>query len=467
MRSRGDDTTWAVHAFAEAERGDLRRTTRLIALAAVLAQHPRASRPEARGHSAMLTAAYRFLANEASEPHDIIHSHIEATYGRLDAVPVVWAVQDTTEVNWTSRRATTGLGPLGHTACQGRLVPSTLAIPPARVPLGLLAQQVGARDANAVGTRTRRQPLPIPQKARQQWLGSLEAVYHAHAGCPQTRFGSVGDRAADLSDVRAAARPAGVALLLRAAWKRCVSAPQHSIWATVAAQPVVRTLGLASPRRGTPPARAARRALRSWALTWCPPRHRKAEGWPAVPLWAGQVHESEPPPEVEPIEWRLLTTVAVETIADALERVQWYAGRWGLEVGQRILQCGCGIAARQRATAERLRRCLALYSVLAWRLLYATMLARSVPEAPCSVLVAPEAWPALYCAIPRVSQPPPEPPSLAQVVPWMAQLGGLVGRRRRDHPGPAVLWRGVQPLSDLTTMYCMMRPSPSQMNKCG
>ena len=99
MSSLSDDTTWAVHEFAEAELGDLRRTTRLIELATVLAQNPRASLPEASGNSAMLKAAYRFFANEAIEPHDIVHSHIEATYSRLDTVPVVLAVQDTTEVN--------------------------------------------------------------------------------------------------------------------------------------------------------------------------------------------------------------------------------------------------------------------------------------------------------------------------------------------------------------------------------
>src|SRR5262250_764148 len=113
MSSLSADTSWAVHEFAEAELGDLRRTKRLIELATVLAQNPRASLPEASGNSAMLKAAYRFFANEAIAPQDIVHSHIEATYGRLDTVPVVLAVQDTTEVNWTSLRATTGLGPLG------------------------------------------------------------------------------------------------------------------------------------------------------------------------------------------------------------------------------------------------------------------------------------------------------------------------------------------------------------------
>jgi transposase Tn5 family protein len=390
-----------------------------------------------------------------------MHSHTEATYSRLDAVPLVLAVQDTTEVNWTNLRATTGLGPLGHTACQGLFVHSTLAITPERVPLGLLAQQVWARDPHDVGKRARRKQLPITQKESQKWLWSLEAVFNAHDCCPKTRFVSVGDREADIYDVLAAERPEGVELLMRASWDRCVSAPQRYVWATVEAQPVVSDLVVHVPRRGTQPAREATLALRYFRLTLCPPRHRQAEGLPAVTLWAVQVHEIDLPPEVEPIEWLLLTTVAVETVEDAIERVQWSSCRWGIEVWHRILKSGYRIEARQFETADRLRRCLSLYSVLAWRILYATMLARSVPEAPCSVLLDPEEWQALYCAIHRVAQPPPEPPSLAQAVQWIAQLGGFVGRRRSDRPGPEVLWRGFQHLSDLTTMYCIMRPAPS------
>jgi hypothetical protein len=79
-----------------------------------------------------------------------------------------------------------------------------------------------------------------------------------------------------------------------------------------------------------------------------------------VALWAVQVREIEPPDGVEPIEWLLLTTVAVQTVADAIERVEWYACRWGIEVWPRMLNSGCRIAARQLATGERLQRCLML-----------------------------------------------------------------------------------------------------------
>jgi hypothetical protein len=44
--------------------------------------------------------------------------------------------------------------------------------------------------------------------------------------------------------------------------------------------------------------------------------------------------EEQPPAGGEPIEWVLLTTCAVHTTADAVERVDWYACRWGIEVCQ-------------------------------------------------------------------------------------------------------------------------------------
>ncbi len=453
------DTHWAVHEFADADLGDERRTTRLVELASALGQHPTAALPEACGTGSMLKAAYRFFNNDDIAPQDILQSHVEATYTRLGAVPVVLAVQDTTEVNWTRHPATQGLGPLGHTACHGLLVHTTLAITPERVPLGLLAQQVWARDPADVGKRARRKQLPISQKESQKWLHSLDAVYTAHDCCPTTRLVSVGDREADVYDVLAAPRPAGVDLLIRAAWDRCVQGAARYVWATVTAQPVGAHLQLKVPRRGPQVARDATLALRFCALTLRPPRYRQREGLPVVTLWAVQVQEVEPPADGTPIEWLLLTTVAVDTVDDATQCVQWYSCRWGIEVWHRILKSGCRIEARQLASGERLQRCLTLYSVIAWRIFYATMLARAVPDMPCSVLLDLDEWQALYCAIHQCPTPPEEPPSLAQAVHWIAQLGGFVGRRRRDQPGTETLWRGFQHLMDLTKMYRIMRPN--------
>src|SRR5437867_4391142 len=119
-----------------------------------------------------------------------------------------WAVIDTTEGNWTAHPDTTGFGPLGHSACQGLLIHSTLAFTPERVPLGLVAQQVWARDPDDIGKRARRKQLPISQKESQKWLASLDAVFSARDACPQTCFVSIGDREADVYDLLATPRPA-------------------------------------------------------------------------------------------------------------------------------------------------------------------------------------------------------------------------------------------------------------------
>jgi hypothetical protein len=467
MQVLSNEDSWAVTEFAEAELGDARRTQRLIALATTLAQRPGASLPEACGDRAMLKAAYRFFDNAAIEPQDLLASHVSATLPRLATVPLVLAVQDTTELDWTAHPATTGLGPLGHPAHRGLLVHTTLALTPERVPLGLLAQQVWARDADAIGKRATRKQRPITDKESQKWLTSVEAVRAAHTACPQTRFVSVGDREADVYDLLASRRPVGLDLLVRAAWDRCVTQPEHYVWATVAAQAIAATCTVHVPRRGGHPARTATLAVRWCPLTLCPPQHRKRERLPPVAVWAVQALEETPPVGTAPIEWLLLTTAAVQTPAAALERVDWYACRWGIEVWHKILKSGCRLEARQLETAERLQRCLPLYSVIAWRIFYATMLSRAVPEAPCTAILELEEWQALYCAIHRTPTPPPEPPALRQAVHWIARLGGFLARPGDREPGTTVLWKGFQHLTDLTTMYCIMRPPLGKRKNVG
>ena len=465
MTSRPDAESWAVTEFAEADLGDARRTQRLVELATVFAQRPGASLPEACGNRARLKAAYRFFDNEAIDPQAILESHVLATSDRLASVPRVLAVQDTTELDWTAHPATTGLGPLAHPAHQGLHVHTTLALTPERVPLGLLAQQVWARDPESPGTRATRKRRPVAAKESHKWLTSVAAVIEAHARCPQTRFVCVGDREADVYDLLLQERPSGVDLVVRAAWDRRVDHPEHYLWARVAVQPVVATLTLRVPRRGAQPARQATVAVRWGLVLLCPPTHRKAEKLPTLALWAVQALEAHPPVGGEPIEWLLLTTCPVHRTEDALERLDWYACRWGIEVWHKVLKSGCRIEARQLESADRLRRCLAVYSVLAWRVLYAVLLSRAVPDAPCTALLEAEEWQALFCAIHLTPTPPATPPPLRQAVHWIGRLGGFLARRGDGEPGVTVLWKGFQHLTDLTLMYRILHPAlPKRKN---
>src|SRR5439155_6482901 len=151
-----------------------------------------------------------------------------------------------------------------------------------------------------------------------------------------------------------------VGLLARAAQDRGLAEPERRLWAAVATAPVAATATVAVPRRPGQPAREAVLTVRHRPVTLRPPAHRAAERLPAAPVWAVLAREEDPPTGATPLAWLLLTTVPVATAADALERVGWYACRWGIEVLHRVLKTGCRLEARQLATAERLERCLAL-----------------------------------------------------------------------------------------------------------
>jgi hypothetical protein len=194
---------------------------------------------------------------------------------------VVLAVQETTEVNWTAHPATTGLGPIGPPKQQGLMVHSTLAFTPERVPLGLVAQDVWARDAEKVGQRATRRQRASGEKESGKWLRSLAAVNEARHECPQTHFVSVGDREADVYDLFVAERAEGVDLLVRAAWERRVAHEERYLWATVLAQPVAEIYAVHVPRQGEQPARTAVLTLRFGAVELCPPGHRRSERLPS------------------------------------------------------------------------------------------------------------------------------------------------------------------------------------------
>jgi hypothetical protein len=459
-----DEADWAITEFGAADLGDTRRTDRVVRLATVLAQRPSASLPAACDDPAMLKGAYRLLENPAIEPAALLASHVQATLERVAAVPLVLAVQDTTTLEYSDHPATTGLGPIGDGWGRGMLVHSTLALTPDRLPLGLLAQQDWTRDLDDIGKKHRRKQLPTSEKESQKWLTSLAAVNGWAAECPDTQFVSVGDAEADVYDLFCAPRAANVALLVRAAHDRLV-APAASedrlLRAQLATQPLDWTTRVAVPRTGQQPARTAAVAVRWRAFTLQPPAKRAAKDHlSAVTLWAVWVVEEAPPAGVAALDWLLWTSVPTEDHAAAAERIAWYTCRWGIEVWHHVRTSGCAIEARQLESVAALRRGLALYSVIAWRILYATLLARTAPELPCTVLLALEEWQALYCAIHKTPTPPASPPTLRQAVRWIAQLGGFLGRKSDGEPGVQVLWRGFQRLPDLTLMYQVMSPPP-------
>lgn len=454
MAEHGEDD-WAVTEFGAAELGDARLRKRLLALARRLAATPHCSLPQALS-GAELKAAYRFFDNARVDPDGIVGTHIAQTIGRMRAVPVVLAAADSTEFNLTHLPATTGLGHGSQAQLRGFFMHSLLALTPEGLPLGVLGLKCWARDPAALGQRGRARP--IAEKESAKWLQGLGQLERLAQHCPQTQVVAVCDREADIFELFVAPRAPNVHWLVRASWNRCVTHPQGYLWAAMASAPLLGTRELQVPARDKAPARSVQLALRAAPVRIRRPTRHRGNALPAEievhALWA---IETDPPEGCEPIEWLLLSSVPIAHYEQAVERLDWYARRWTIESWHRVLKSGCRIEARQFGSLERFVRATALFAVIAWRILYATWLARLEPTLSCEVLFEPAQWQALYCRTQGKAAAPKRPPSLAEATLWVARLGGYLGRKHDRPPGPTVLWRGFLALHEITQMFLILR----------
>jgi hypothetical protein len=450
------DSDWALEEFGKAELGDARRAKRLVALARRLAKSPHCSLPQSLA-PAELKAAYRFFDNEEVDTNGILAAHIHQTLVRMHQIPVVLAVQDTTEYNLTHLPATTGLGYCSHKEVRGFFMHSMLALTPEGLPLGVLGLKTWARPLEQLGKRAQRRELPVQEKESAKWIDGLNQASALKRYCPDTSVVSVCDREADVYDLFVAERGAGVEWLVRAAWNRGVDHPDKYLWEAMQSVTAMGTTALHVPARKGVPERTTELVLRCAPICIRVPRSRRGKGLADVSVYAIWAIETHPPKGVEPIEWMLLTSVPTHTVEDALERLSWYARRWTIETWHRVLKSGCQIEARQFGDVQRFMRATALFAVVSWRILYATLLGRLDADISCEVLLQRFEWEALYCRTHGSTTPPPQPPTLGQAVLWIAKLGGYLGRTRDRPPGTTVLWRGFLALHETAQMYLIFR----------
>jgi hypothetical protein len=461
---RPEPVDWAEEEFGGCALVDARLTARLLTLARDFYARPMANVPQACASRAKTKAAYRFLEHGDTTMHTLLQPHYRASEARVSKESIVLAVQDSTSLDYTTHRATEGLGPIGSWAQgpQGLHLHSTLAFSVQGTPLGFLDVQCWARDREAFGKKQLRHQLPIEEKESYKWLKSYRALAAVQARCPHTTLVSVGDREADLYELfaEAATHPAGPKLLVRAQHDRQLQNEQARLWQTLQAQPVTGVQVVHLPRQGSRAAREAHLAIRYAAVSLLAPTGHK--GAPAIALCAVYAQEQQAPAGVKPLEWLLLTTLPVTSFEHAREKLLWYTRRWGIEVLHRTLKSGCRIEQRQLGQADRLEACLAIDLVVAWRIYHLNKLGREHPEAACTLYFEDAEWKALMMFTTQNPVPPTKPPSLREAIHRVASLGGFLGRKGDGEPGTQTLWLGLQRLDDITVAISLTMRTATQ-----
>ncbi len=399
---------WCAYEMAGLDLGDRRRSQRAVQILGARWNQPQASFYGSFSSWTPAKGAYGLIEHPSPDIslESLLRPHTQMTQARMAAEPWVLLPQDTTGLNYTGLRQTTGLGPLGEEKGQGLWLHSLLAFRPDGMPLGVLEARCWARPPEDPSGRGRN-AKSIDEKESFRWIEAFQRGAAAARRMPQTQLVVITDREGDLYELHDAAQigPANLHVLIRAQHDRNLDGHQK-LWAFLESQPAGPTRPLQVPRRRNQPARTAMVQVRWASVTIQAPAVGCKKGWPPLTLQAVWVHEPDPPAGAEPIDWMLLTDLPVTTAEQAWEKVQWYRRRWGIEEWHRALKNGCGVEHREFKTAEHLRRVLAFDLIVAWRVLACVKLGRVLPQLPASVLYSPDELEVLLTAVKKTSARP-------------------------------------------------------------
>ncbi len=455
------EQAWAWAELRDARLGDARLTRRLVQVTHTLSKNPEESIPSAFGNDRHATkAVYRFMDNDSVDPDEILNAHRRATVRRIEAAEteMVLLVQDTTQFDFTKHRATEGLGPTGAPGLSGFFLHTALCLEPdGGVPLGLVDWHWWARDKGS-GEQDKRKDRAIKDKESSRWLETLTRSTAALP--PGIRTLTVADRESDIFEFFDHARSLGRHVLLRANHDRSVvvAGEAKHLWDAALAAESLGIVSFTVPRDKGRPERQAIASMHVATIEVRPPAHLASQRLAPVPLRAILLQEIDAPADQVPVQWLLLTTLPVATLEQAHQCVIWYTYRWRIERFHFVLKSGGNYERLQLQTADRLWRALAIYLVVAWRVLYIDLVARTRPTDPCTTFLTDDEWKVLCCHRLKTDVPPPQPPDVRTAVRWIAMLGGFLGRKGDGEPGVKTLWRGFRRLQDLVEIWQILHP---------
>ena len=441
--------------------GDARLNKRFVHILAQFAQAPIASIPQAMGGAwKSIKAAYRFFTNKKVSADEISKAHRESTLERIGELPLILSVQDTTYLNFTTHRTTRGLGPIGKGTLRGFLLHSALAVSSEGVPLGLLAHKILVRPEKVPKAQKTKKPMGRPKKTDSasqsaspeepkesaRWIEVSQEV--EKVVLQGTRVIHIGDRENDFFEFFSAAQKEGFEVLVRGSHDRVLSKDQGTLRTTVSQSPLLGAVAVEIPRSKDRKARKALVEIRACPVTLPVPAPLRKSSPDSPTINVLLISEISTPPDKEkPISWLLLTSLPVTSLEDAHQCLVWYTYRWRIERYHYAIKSGCTVEQLELEEASRLFRALAVYQIVAFRLLHLTYLAREEEKSlPCTLVLTPQEWMTLYALSKKTHKMPKNPPSIKVAIRQIATLGGFIGRKGDGDPGMKVLWRGFMAL---------------------
>jgi len=336
--------------FKALNLGDTRLNRRVQQIADALAAAPSAGLPRASRTTAALEATYRLLSNPRVEPKMILEPHLEETRVRAFGERALLAIHDTTEFGFGGEtRANLGRT---HNHKPGFFAHVSLGVRASdREPVGLLACRTWARQHPPTPKKERRTARYTKRvdKESNRWKEAVDEIEDRFEGSASLIH--VVDREGDQYRLMAAIVGHESRFIVRSSTDRALFSGGGSMWHAASKAEVVFDREVQLSRRRTIHKRAVHgpRDTRTARLgvSATPVEMRRAHGPagrgtpPSLTVNVVRVVELDPPDDVEPVTWILLTNLPVERPEEIEFVVDCYRARWMIEEFFKAVKTGC------------------------------------------------------------------------------------------------------------------------------
>lgn len=436
--------------FPQLDLGDIRRNERFVSIVNNISSNPGSSIPVQNTNWYSTKATYEFYKNEdvsLKALQQIISSYGSSQVAGIDQVLIA---HDFCQISYNDSAAD-GLGYLAHSDGRGIIAYNSIAVSPDGIPLSLLYQHSFVRPLEEMGKSKKRKEVPFEDKESYHWYKGITTV-NGLIG-KDTHKIHIADREADIYELFFCSYEQNMYLLVRAKHNRKLN-DKSLLWDAVGAQPVAAETILEIPDKTGRKRVGITVEIRYHGIEILRPEQSKNQ-YASVSMAAIELKQisAKQDWQEELLHWKLLTTLPVSTVAEALQCVKWYCYRWLIERFHYVLKSGTQIEGLQLQKATSLQKAIHVYSISAMRIMQLVYTSRQLPNVSCELVLTKDQWIVLYMLTHKSPKIPDLPPSLGEVVGWIGRLGGHLGRKSDGPPGLKAVWTGYRRLTDAVNTY--------------
>ncbi len=449
---------WLSNELAHSKFKDQRLEFRFKQIVCKIHKNYGKSIPEAFNDWGEVKAAYRFLSNDRIDESEILGSHFVNTQKRIisSSGPIL-LLHDTSEFSYKrkkpeeigfisrKRKLTKGSQEIPHhiSVC-GILMHASLAVTQEGLPLGLSATKFWTRRVfkNTKQMKRHINPtrIPITEKESIKWLNNLEdSLIPLRA--ESRKVINICDREGDMYELFCKASELESYFIVRACLNRYANDTKIEEEMAFGARKYNHQIVI---QNGDRKLENIKMTVLAKKLILHPPK-AKEKAYPSLPITVISAIEDNKPKGRDRIRWTLHTNLDVTTKEEALKVLDWYKMRWKIEEYFKILKSGFQLESSKLRTAERLAKIISICCILAWRVFWTTIIARSSKKDASPMII----FSRLEQKVMRAFFKKDNPINALDYIVLLARLGGYLARNSDPPPGNQVIWKGYERLNEL------------------